>query len=217
MTVHTLLSIACRAAAVSFVAFAATAPAHAEDAQPLGVGMVRFEDSPLDEVWIRSGVDLSRYDAIYLAPIEVTYKHDRPDYELAEDQIERMDEVVREELAKSLAGAGGYPIIDAPRAGAIEIRGQIAELDINASDRPGVRSYAKNVGSMTLRAVLRDAGTGENLALVRDHVEGRDQRIFIATPNTYWFEFRNAVADWGDLLRHRLDTAQFAASGGFVD
>ena len=210
MKTNHLLSTICLAAVAGMTAFAVSSTAHGQD----GAAMVRFEDSQLDEVWIRAGgPDLSRYHAIHLAPVTVSYKDRRPDYVLDEHQIERLDAVAREELAQSLGSRNGYAIADAPGPGVLDIHAQFADLDINASNAtgaPGSRTFVKSVGSMTLIATLRDPETGENLILVRDHVEGRDLRFGAVGPASYWFEFRDAVADWGDRLRVRLDDARLS-------
>jgi hypothetical protein len=209
-------------AAAGFAAIAAASAARAEDAAradaPRPDEMIRLASAEVDEVWIRAGgAGLERFNAVYLHPVAVSYKHRDPDVVLDDEQLAEMDEIVREEVAESLSD-GGFAIADAPGPGVLEIRAELAEMDINAASfnqRPGVRTFVRNVGSMTLVAALRDSETGANLVLVRDHVQGHENRFSIVTASTYRAEFRGAVSDWSDLLRARLDDARLAETGSY--
>jgi hypothetical protein len=191
------------------------APAEASSAS----GLVRLEDSELDEVWVRAGgAELSRFTAIYLVPVSVFYADRDPVVELDEEEIARVNDIMREEVTEALSGREDFVVANQPGPGVLELRAALTEMDINAPsrmDRHGVRTFVTSVGSMTLVAALRDSETGENLVLVRDHVEGRDHRLMLATEATYWAELRDAVADWSDLLRLELDAAQLAETGGY--
>jgi hypothetical protein len=218
MTAKHILSSIRLAAVAGLAAIAAVSPAGAENSVQ-AQDMIRLTHTKLDEVWIRAaGTELSRFTAIYLSPLAIAYKDSDSDVMLDDDQLARMGEIIREEVAEALASRNGYAIADAPGPGVLEIRALLDDMDINASslnDRPGQRTFVTSVGSMTLVAALRDSETGENLILVRDHVEGRDHRFMLATEATYRAEFRDAIADWSDLLRLKLDAARLAETGSY--
>lgn len=213
------LSKSVRFVVSSLAALAAAGAALATDAGQPASELMRLEDSKLDEVWVQaSGAGLSRFNAVYLVPVAVSYRDRDPVVVLDEEELARMNEIMRDEVTEALSGDAGFAVVDEPGTGVLEIRAELTDVHINASSalgRPGVRTFVTSTGSMTLVAALRDSETGENLVLVRDHVEGRDHRFMLATQATYWAEFRNAIADWSDLLRLKLETARLAEMASY--
>lgn len=192
-------------AAVSF-SLAAHAQIEADDAP-----FITVEGARLDLVRIRQGADLSAFNAIYLAPVEISYADEDPNYALDAVERDRLFQTMRDEIAEALAGDGAYEIADAPGPGVLDIRAQLVDVEINrpsfsAAQRGSV--YVSSVGEMTLIAVIRDGGTGQNLILVRDEIEDRQHQFMRVTAASYWASVRRAFSIWSGALREALDRAR---------
>lgn len=185
---------------------AASAQIEAEDAP-----FITIEGARLDLVRVREGADLSAFNAIYLAPVEISYADEDPDYALDAVERDRLFQTMRDEIAEALAGDGAYEIADAPGPGVLDIRAQLIDVEINRPSFSGAQRgsvYVSSVGEMTLIAVIRDGETGQNLILVRDEIEDRQHQLARVTAASYWASVRRAFSIWSGALRDALDRAR---------
>jgi len=205
-------------AAGTGLCFAKAAPEHSVDAE----GLVEVKVAGLQNVHIRPGARLDRYDKVMLDPIEVAFSkswHPRPGGQAVTAQEKAriqngLERVLREAFGKELAATHRYSLTDAPGDDVLRVKAEIRDLYINAPDlqRAGImRSYTRSVGEMTLVAELRDSPSGALIARVIDRV---------MDPESPWLELttsvdnaaaaQRAAAEWARILRKQLDAAHGA-------
>ncbi len=189
-------------------------------------GLVPVKIAGLDSVRVRSGADLSHYNAVLLDPIEVSFRKDwertsaagwpvTPKESL--DIRQRLAKVLREEFIRTLERDGKYAVATAPADNVLRIKAEIRNLYLNAPDLPraGIRrSYTLSVGEMTLSAELRDSVTGALIARVHDREED---------PESAWLELttsvdndaaaRRAAQKWSRILLKELNLAHSQIRG----
>lgn len=183
-------------------------------------GLVQRDVPGLQEVYVRPGASLAKYDSVMLEPIEVSFRKDwtpqsagRPIDSAAQQSIrEGLARILREEFTRELTEGGKYRVVETAGPGVLRVTAEIRDLYVNAPDTataPSTRTYAMSAGELTLVAELRDAASGELFARVLDH--RRD-------PESPWLELntqidnvaaaRRVAASWATVLRRQLDAAR---------
>jgi hypothetical protein len=209
---------------LSFLVLAATASLTAIAAEPPATtpeGLERVENSRLDLVYRRPGVDMTGYTKIMLDPVEVAFmKQWTQDFR----QVSKSDrERIRSELAKEfqaifieeLQTKGGYQIVDAPGENVLRVTAGIFDLYINAPDTmtPGrSRTYALSTGEATLGAVLTDSESGAVIARATDRVRARESATMQwITRSQNRADARKMLRKWATAMREGLDAARGVA------
>jgi hypothetical protein len=145
------------------------------DAEITPDGLYRVKSSRLELAWVKPDVDLSRYDAFLLDPVQVAYQQRKGDYALAPEQLEKLRQASSEIFREAVTSAGGFALIDAARPGALRVSAAILDLEINVPEtKPGRGdTYGYEPAKMTLLVELRDATSGELLARAADRSRAR--------------------------------------------
>jgi hypothetical protein len=191
-------------------------------------GLQLIEDSNLALVYAEPGIDLSRYNRIYLDTPSIAFRKNWRDNQnrYGAGRISDSDmEKIKAELAtlflevfsKTLE-EGGYELADGPGDDVLGVKSAIINLDIVAPDvnTPGItRTYSESAGEMTLYMELYDSVSGDLLAKALDRREDR---------RTGYFQWRNRVTNraaanrilkvWAGVLKEGLDDARKAAPDG---
>jgi hypothetical protein len=188
-------------------------------------GLTLVPDSKFDQVYKKSGADLSSYQEFGLESCEVAFKknwkrnqnQNRVDLSnrVTQQDVDRIkdslsascDEKFREALLESPA----YPLVENFSDGeaVLILRPSIINLDVNAPDVRSTgmsRSYTTSAGEMTLSLELVDGTTGEVLARAVDRRRGTDTGMMQWTSSVS----NKADADrtlrrWASVLREGLD------------
>lgn len=185
-------------------------------------GLVRVENTKLDLVYRRPGVDMTGYAKLMLDPVEVAFKKQwTQDFR----QVSKHDrERIRSELAKEfqaifieeLQTRGGYQIVTEPGEDVLRVTARIFDLYINAPDTMSAgrsRTYALSTGEATLGAELADSESGSVIARATDRVRARE------TATMQWItrsqnraDARAMLRKWATALREGLDAARGASA-----
>lgn len=164
------------------------------------------------------------YDRFILDPVLV-YFHDSSRASAVDPQeLMELTSALGEEVAQELAD-GGYQVVKSPGPGVLRIRAAITDVD---AARPGVNVAAKAAGALTLgqaffvpavdigrasiEAEMRDATTGERVAVFVDARKGKRFGSTIASTRK-WAHAKDAFKVWAQRLRHRLDTVHAQGDG----
>ncbi|MCP5144921.1 MAG: DUF3313 family protein [Gammaproteobacteria bacterium] len=172
---------------------------------PDGLNLV--ENSKMDVVLVKPGLDLGQYDSIMVAPVSIAYK--RGSYELTDDQqremIETFDDVTRDVL-----GSGQYHVAQSAGNNVLIANVKLVDLYVNV---PTVRSFSvgrtrmftANSGEISVVGELRDSVTGELLVQFADRSQPRTYWAR-STEVSEWAEVRTAFRFWANVLKNRLDS-----------
>jgi len=195
-------------------------PAFAVDAPQSLNGLDRVPNAKVALVYVKPGLDWSRYKTIQLLPLSIPAtardtapKGTRPEfgqtYLLSDKYVTALqkayDEVTRDELAKS-----GLRFVSAPQADTLVIAAQINNIQLNApiedvTRGPRSATFTKGAGAMTLAASFGDGATGQVVAMAEDRKVSADSNIWQIDTNTgNLAEARRAFRQWGSLMRERL-------------
>jgi hypothetical protein len=113
-------------------------------------------------------VNFVRYRRLMIDPVSVTFKPGwrRENRKLTEVEVERIRSRIadqfRDEVTRELIERGHYPVAEAPAPDVLRIKASIVDLDHwapSAGNVPGVKTYARSIGSMTLLVELYDAAS----------------------------------------------------------
>jgi hypothetical protein len=217
------------AASVSACASAATPPPSiAPDAQPSIDGLYRVDNSVLQFAEAKRDLDLTRYDAFMLGPVEVAYQQDPTvrtpgqqdsNFALTERQMETLKDTFRDEIQTALTEDDGYTLVEASGPNVLRLDAYLIDLVVRFDREATVgrsRQYTESYGEVTMILELKDSQSGEILARVADRrdptraaygvVEVRS--TLVRSDVTRMFRF------WGTTLRERLDAVRSAELGG---
>jgi hypothetical protein len=132
-------------------------------------GLVRAPSSRAGIVYRSPDVNFAQYRRVQFDPVAAAFKPGwrRENRKLSEAEVERIRsraaEQFHDELESELTGRGHYPLAESPAPDVLRIKASIVDLDRpapNAGNVPGVRSYARSTGEMTLLVELYDAASG---------------------------------------------------------
>lgn len=173
-------------------------------------GLVRVENSRFDEVYVRPGFDLARFDSVVLAPVSISYKSRRPENELSDRQFDLMKRYFSEELEAAFVESGKFTVVDTAAAGTMRVHAGIVDLEAKFPDQslPIRRNvvFVGSSGEMTLIAEIYDGQSLELLARIRDRRQAR-QQWHRATYVSEWGEVRSAFHYWAGIARDRIVAA----------
>lgn len=161
---------------------------------PNAQGLAEVANSGMDQVLVNPGGDFSQYRSIIIADmnfsrLQIVDPDDRTGrfqkMKLDEDDLAMLRREYRRKLGEVLGEKGGYRIVDSIAAGAEDtliLRTDMVRLEPNApreKDEIGVASardktFTKGAGSMTLEAVLVDAGSGRPVLVLHDELADID-------------------------------------------
>jgi hypothetical protein len=225
----------CAAALAVCFAFSLVGCAGTPEQEPLQVetgrlagvthdGLVRMSGSELEGVWVRPDVDVSRYDRLLIGEVRLSYK--RPptsrrgssspgNFPLAQSQIERLQQMLREALADEIRKSQRWSLAEEPGEGVLLIEPRLLDLVVRVppNQDPTERTYTTSAGQVTLVLELRDSLTGQILARVADRSEVRrpgagSQQLYWSNSVSNTSAVRTIFRRWARIFVARLDTAR---------
>jgi hypothetical protein len=190
-------------------------------------GMYLVKGTKMAAVYAKPGVDLSRYNRIYLLRPQVAFiknwlqsQNSIPNQHVSASDMQRIKteladlfmQVFRQELQNN----GGYVLVEGVAEDVLIVRPAIVDLNVQSPDTPGTmgtRSAIASAGSMTLYMELIDSVTGDKLVRAIDNKFDRT-RTRIAAPDRVRNEAaaRDMLGEWASLLRQALDEARTVVS-----
>ncbi len=198
-------------------------------------GLQRVSHESFDEVYVRPGVDFSRYRAYGFVDCQVAFRRNWL-RDQNNDRLSLTDRVTQKDMERikawlssdcvkyfrtALLREPAYNLVEDVQQGeaVLLLSPAIVDLDINAPDvgmsSPMTRSYTTSAGEMTLLLELHDATTGEILARVLDHKRDSDKGYFTwSTSVSNRAEADAVLKSWAASLRKGLD--KVATSGTFI-
>jgi len=214
---NTFLRLACTTI-VSLLAGAALA-ADSQPPETTHDGLVRQTGRAAQLLYVRPGVDFSRYQRIAILECPVAFRKDwardqaRSGARISQKEIDEIKSGLSAEFLKvftdELQNKGGYTVVETGAEDVLVLRPAIIDLDITAPDTlQAGRSFtlSESAGAMTLYLEVFDSVTGQILARAVDRRAGRSMgRIQWQNRVTNTAEANRILRRWASALRQRLD------------
>jgi hypothetical protein len=204
-------------------------PKDAPDSTP--DGLVRVAKSEAALVYVRPGVDFSKYDAIILVEPTIAFRANwksdvnvnRPTDRVTDADMTRMIETGKQLLIEEFGDQlkkGGYKFATAPGPGAIAVKPAVWDLDIYAPDPDNTAglmggTYANGSGEATMQIQIFDSVSGQKLADAYDRRGNSDNGYSWRTKRTQTSnkaDVRIAFANWAQMLVEGLKRTKAAGT-----
>jgi hypothetical protein len=164
----------------------------------------KVPDSRADSVYLKSGVDFSRFSKLRAAPLEIYYSEGpvEPDPE----DLARLRQIFRDAF---LAAIGAdYELVDASGPQVLGVRASLVDLELTpvAGTVPLKGRAASLVanGQLSFFMELTDSQTGEVLARGGDQEKAATE-IGAAVTDRDWTQTETAASRWAQMFRDFLD------------
>ena len=207
------------------VACAATEPTlqSGPDVNVTSEGLVRVENSKVDDAFMRPGVDFTRFTAIMVDPLDLNQVNIiQPDagvyssryqvWELTDDDRAFVQDLYEEKMNQYIFERGGYKRATEPAENVLRIRIAVARLEPSAPKGANTISssagrgavYTQGAGAITIVGLVEDAGTGQVIARFADTKDSPEtwSRFSEVRNKT---EVRRVFDFWAQLFQYRLD------------
>lgn len=188
-------------------------------AQISSEGLVRVENSRVDDAFMNPDVDFKRFTGIMIDPLDVSdVKIIQPDtsayatrskkWELTDEDRKYLQDTYILKMDDYVIQRGGYKPIDEPAANVLRLKValiQIAPSAAKPKDTVGrSTTFTSNAGAISVAGVLFDSGTGQVIARFADTREATDrwQRNLESNNKA---EIRRVFDFWAQLFQYRLD------------
>lgn len=152
--------------------------------QMLPSGLERTPSTAVRLAYLRPGANLRNFKSVHIQTLVVptTVRDTAPGGErprLGESYLLRDRDVADiqrhyDDAFRSVFGRAGIPVVDTPQAGTLIVATEVSDITLNAplehtrGTGNRVRVYSEGAGSISIKAVLADGGTGEIIAAVAD-------------------------------------------------
>jgi len=166
----------------------------------------KVSNSRLDQVYVKPGVDFSKYHKVLLDPLGVGYVKNvsqAPD----SGDVERMRNYFSKALKEALEDR--YHIVNEPGPNVLRLRAQIIDLKLTRPESevtlPAKKyKFAMLPGQMTLVGELQDSISGETLVKGAD-LEKEDEFSDDSTSLSDWDAVEKAFRRWAKIFRLWMD------------
>ena len=173
----------------------------------------KVSNSRLDQVYVKPGVDFSKYHKVLLDPLGVGYVKTVSQAPYSRD-VERMQNYFSKALKEALEDR--YDIANEPGPDVLRLRAQIIDLKLT---HPGSEvalpakkyKFAMLLGQMTLVGELQDSISGETLVKGAD-LEKEDEFSDDSTSLSDWDAVEKAFRRWAKIFRLWMDEVHGHAS-----
>ena len=155
-----------------------------EPPQTLGNGLTRIPAAKVQLAYLRPGTDLSKYKTVHIQTLVVPPtvrdtkpKGERPrigeSYLLRDQDVADIQKLYDQAFRKVFSG-GGLSVVDTPQAGTLIVATEVTNITLKAplegTRNAGQRqiTISEGGGSISIKAVMADGGSGEVIAAVAD-------------------------------------------------
>jgi hypothetical protein len=207
-----------------FALGACAAPPMQEAGELSEDGLQRLTGTTFDEVWVRPGVDLRRFEAIALEEANVYYR-DVEDglrqrsprlrtsevaFAIPEDQRNRIERSFETSLAEALDNSEHFRRAPDPARDTLAVRASLVDFVSRVPREGGIgrtQIYVDSVGEATLVIELWDPQRNELLARAIDHqrLGPPGHQLVRGNQVTSWAEINRQMRRWGGDVRSLLD------------
>ena len=190
------------------------------DAETMNDNLYKVDNSRVDESYVDPTVDFSRFDKIFITQLDVSKVEvvelrqtsaRRVSWELTEQDLAMLQNIYAVSMNTQIFEEGGYQ--QATEAGenilllriALKQIAPTAPFDTAANRGVGRTAYyTEGSGSLSIKGILQDGGSGEIIGLFADEHESAD----------FWGQndrfrnrqdVKNIFNDWARLFRTKLD------------
>lgn len=188
-------------------------------------GLVRDENAQIQNVWIKTDIDLASYTG-YLLDVDLEFRVPRGDkprsrareFPLTEDDKQSMAAFVEDTFREELLTSRYFRESDSPGPAVVRIHVRLMDIvalaptdpDIGVGTNEDAESsahlYVSSVGEATLVGEVFDTTTGEIIARFVERRAGRQAVGGVQSSRASdWAEIAPGVKRWGGLVRDRMD------------
>lgn len=180
---------------------------------------LQAQRSTLDSLFVAPEADFSRYQSIYIQPLEIHYdpsprqdslRRGRDAFQLDERQRAQLQQQYERAVTAVWSEQPGWTQVSEPGPGVLILRSTLKDYYLYASLRndhaePN-RTLAGESSRFTLQAQLLDGGSGELLLQSEDHRVTGDRNIGASglrpfSSVRYWSDFYQDINSWARQLR----------------
>lgn len=181
-------------------------------------GLVRVENTLLDELYVAPNVRLGHYQRVMLDPITIEFEDDwrRNHPDMSDREFEhfksQLTSLLHETLVTELAH-GGYALAEAPAPDVLHLRVGLEGVDFAAPETGVDKSTMVYVDEeMTLRAQGFDSSSGALIARARDYEQDPYPRSAKRADRVRALKNAKTIFEkWAQALRSALDVAKVSA------
>ncbi|NKB34869.1 MAG: DUF3313 family protein [Pseudomonadales bacterium] len=180
-------------------------------------GLVRVDNTSLDVVFLRPGIDLSSYDSIMLVGAGINYRSVREannlrlanadEFPLDDRQKETIEAAVIEVFEEEMAESNRYRLVLEPGPDTLSLSGALIDVvSYIPPERVGrVSYYLSSLGAATLLLELRDSESGQLLARAADGRTIETDTFVESNRVSNRFELERDLDRWADRVRAALE------------
>jgi len=164
----------------------------------------KLPDSNVDSVYVKPGVDFSRYRKLQAGPLEIYYYEGQGEPDPVD--LAQLRQIFRSAFRAAIAD--DYRLVDKPGSDVLHVRASLVDLEYSPmpADMPmegRMAALAAN-GHMTFLMELSDSVSSEILVRAADR-EKNKAPIGVAADGRDWTNVEAAAERWAGLFRDFLD------------
>ena len=175
-------------------------------------GLTRVDHTRFDDVWIRTGMDLSQYNKVIFEATEIAYLPVKRNttFPLTDAQKTRLAEELNNAFISELGNSNVFQLVTSTGPGVLLLRASLQDVESNVPPEPAGRYdvYISEVGRAKLVLELYDSETNTILARAIDKqvVNDASKRFIKADSVTTWQEVKQVGKMWASAARNGLET-----------
>ena len=182
-------------------------------------GLHRVDNTRMQMVWVKPGLDLSGYDKIRLVGAGIEYRSvkavgnanripgNRTDFPIDADKRQKLEEVVREVFLEELSTSQQFTIVTEEGPDVLEVTGALIDVVSNVPPQAMGRSdyYLSKLGEASLILEVRDSQSNEIILRAADR-QGVEPAFVTRSSQAFTInEVKKEVRTWARILKDGLD------------
>ena len=182
-------------------------------------GLRLVKNTVAHRVWVREGLDLSRYDALMLEGAGIKYRMvddarttrgraSQTEFPITPQARERLVEIARESFTAELKRSERFRFTDSAGPGVLLVEAALIDVVSFVPPEPMGRgdTFLSRIGEATLVVQVSDSQTGAALARVVDRRVAQPTVAQRSSTPLHQAEIRRLMQRWARQLRTGLDT-----------
>lgn len=188
------------------------------DAEYSHDGLVKVDNTRMDSVWVRPGIDLSNYDKIMVTNIGMQYRSvgevnrlrmsSDSEFPMDEESQARFEEAVTETFREEMNNSERFELVQERGPTTLELAGGFIDVVsfVPPDDSPSrVDVYLTSLGAATLVLEVRDSASHQVFARAAEGRQFDVQTISRSNSVTNRFELERELEQWADLIREGVE------------
>lgn len=181
-------------------------------------GLVKVDNTRMDAVWVKPGIDLRDYDKLMTTNIGIKYRNvpesRRPrmssdsEFHIDQPTRERVEEALARIFNEQIGQSDRFELVDEAGPTTLQVAGGLIDVVsyVPPNDGPSrIDVYLSSLGAATLVLEIGDSVTGE---VYLRGAEGRDFTVnqpARSSTSVNRFEFEREVARWAKQIREGIE------------